>query len=38
MINVEPSNFMFLKTYNTEFVDITVTFTDQNDRLLEKIT
>ena len=26
---------MFLKTYNTEFDDIIITFTDQNCRLLE---
>ena len=26
---------MFLKTYNTEFDEIIITFTDQNDRPLE---
>ena len=35
MLNVEPSNLVFLKTCNTEFNDITVTFTDQNSRPLE---
>ena len=29
-LNVEQSNLMFLKTYNIEFDDITITFTDQN--------
>ena len=32
LINVEPSKLVFLKTYNTDFDDIT--FTDQNCRLL----
>ena len=35
MLNVEPSNLVFLKTYNTEFDEIIITFTDQNDRTLE---
>ena len=37
MLNVEPNNLkiLFLKTFNTEFEEITKTFTDQNDRLLE---
>ena len=35
MLNVEPSNLVFLKTYNTEFDEIIITFTDQNDRPLE---
>ena len=26
---------MFLKTYNTEFDEIIITFTDQNGRMLE---
>ena len=34
LLNVEPSNLVFLKTRNTEF-DIIITFTDQNDRPLE---
>ena len=33
--NVEPSNFLFLETYNTEFDEIIITFTDQNVRSLE---
>ena len=33
--NVEPSNSVFLKIYNTEFDEIIITSTDQNDRLLE---
>ena len=33
--NVEPSNLMFLKTYNTEFDEIIITFTDQKGRPLE---
>ena len=35
MSNVEPSTLVFLKTYNTEFDDIVITFTDQNGRPLE---
>ena len=35
MLNVEPSNLVFSKTYNTEFDEITITFNDQNDRPLE---
>ena len=34
LLNVEWSNLVFLKTYNTEFDEI-ITFTDQNDRPLE---
>ena len=30
-----PSNLVFLKTYNTEFDEIIITFTDQNGRPLE---
>ena len=33
--NVEPSNLVFLKTYNTEFDEIIIKFTDQNGRPLE---
>ena len=29
LLNVEPSNLVFLKTYNTEFDEIMITFTDQ---------
>ena len=35
LLNVEPSNLVFLKTYNTEFDKIIITFTDQNGRPLE---
>ena len=35
LLNVEPSNFLFSKTYNTEFDEIIITFTDQNGRPLE---
>ena len=35
LTNVEPSNLVFLKTYNTEFLEIIMTFTDQNGRPLE---
>ena len=35
LLNVEPSNLKFWKTYNTEFDDIIITFTDQNGRELE---
>ena len=34
-ISVEPNNLVFLKTYNTEFDEIIITFTDQNGRPLE---
>ena len=32
LLNVEPSNLVFLKTYNTEFDEIIITFTDQKCR------
>ena len=32
LLNVKPSNLVFLKTYEIEFGDIIVTFTDQNGR------
>ena len=35
LLNVEPSNLIFLKTYNTEFDEIIIKFTDQNGRPLE---
>ena len=35
LLNVKSSNLVFLKTYNTEFDKIFVTFTDQNGRPLE---
>ena len=35
LLNVEPSNLVFLKTYSTEFDKIILTFTGQNGRPLE---
>ena len=35
LLNVEPTNLVFLKTYNDEFDEIIITFTDQNGRPLE---
>ena len=35
-LNVEPSNLMFLKTYNTEYDEIIVTVMYANSRPLEK--
>ena len=35
LLSIEPSNLVFLKTYNTEFDEITVAFTNQNGRPLE---
>ena len=35
LLNVEPSNLVFLKTFNTEFDENIITFTDQNGRPLE---
>ena len=35
LLNVEPSNLVFLKTYNTDFDEIIITFTDKNGRPLE---
>ena len=35
LLNFEPSNLVFLKTYNTEFDEIIKTFTDENRRPLE---
>ena len=32
LLNVEPSNLVFLETYNTEFDDIIITFADQERR------
>ena len=34
-LNAEPSNLVFLKTYNTDFGEIIITFTDGNGRPLE---
>ena len=35
LLNVEPSNLVFLKTCNIEFDEFIITFTDQNGRPLE---
>ena len=35
LLNVEPSNLVFLKTDNTELDEVIITFKDQNGRLLE---
>ena len=35
MLDVEPSNLVFLKIYNTEFDEIIIRFKDQNGRLLK---
>ena len=35
LLNVEPSNLVFLKTSNIEFDENIITFTDENGRLLE---
>ena len=35
LLNVEPRNLVFLKTYNIEFDEIIITFTGQYSRPLE---
>ena len=35
LLNIEPSNLVLFKTYNTDFDEIIITFTDQNGRPLE---
>ena len=35
LLIIKPSNLVLLKTYNTEFDEIIITFMDQNGRLLE---
>ena len=35
LLNVEPSNLVFLKFFNREFDEIIIIFTDQNGRPLE---
>ena len=35
LLNAEPSNLVFLKSCNTEFDEIIITFTDKNGRPLE---
>ena len=32
LLTIEPSNLVYSKTYITEFEEIIITFTDQNDR------
>ena len=34
LLDVESSNLVFLKTYNTDFNKIIITFSDQNGRKL----
>ena len=36
LLDISPKNFLFKKTFNAEFSDIEVWFTDQNSKLLEK--
>ena len=35
LLNVEPNNLVFLKTYNAEFNEIIITFNVKSGRLLE---
>ena len=35
LLNVESSNLVFLRTYNTKFDEIIITFMDQNGRSIE---
>ena len=35
LLNVEPYNLVFLKSYNTEFHEIIITFMNQKGRPLE---
>ena len=35
LLNISPENFIFLKTFNSEFSYIEVWFIDQNSKLLE---
>ena len=35
LLSFEPSNLVFLKTYNKEFDEVIITFTDQNGKPLE---
>ena len=36
MLNVEPSNLVFLKTYKTEFDDITIACTNKTSAVRNK--
>ena len=38
LLNFKPINLVFLNTYNFEFDDIFITFTDQNGKSLEVMT
>ena len=35
LLNISPENFIFLKTFDSEFSQIDVWFTDQNSKALE---
>ena len=35
LLNVEPSNLVFLKSYDTDFGEVIIIFTDQNGRPLD---
>ena len=35
LLDISPSNHIFLKTFNSEYDEIVVWFTDQNSQLLE---
>ena len=35
LLNISPKNFIFLKTFDSEFLHIAVWFTDQNSKPLE---
>ena len=37
LLNVERRSLVFLKTYNTEFDEITIIFMDQNGRPVDKV-
>ena len=36
LVNAEPCNLVLLKTYNTEFDEVIIIFTDQNERPLKR--
>ena len=35
LVDISPSNHIFLKTFNSEYYEIAVWFTDQNNKPLE---
>ena len=35
LLNIQPNNLVFLKTYNTEFDEIIIKLVDQSSRLLK---